>query len=66
VFEWDDKKAATNRTKHGISFEEACTAFFDSAAVDGEDIEHSTTELRRFRLAQSNRGLGTSWSSPIQ
>lgn len=25
-FEWDDAKAATNLTKHGISFEEAVTA----------------------------------------
>ena len=28
-FEWDPVKAAANRRKHGIDFEEACEAFFD-------------------------------------
>jgi uncharacterized DUF497 family protein len=32
-FEWDDVKAATNLTKHGISFEEAVTAVVDPNAV---------------------------------
>jgi uncharacterized DUF497 family protein len=56
VFEWDERKAASNEAKHGISFEEASTAFFDSSGVDGEDIEHSTTEVRRLRLARSATG----------
>jgi len=56
VFEWDTKKAASNKIKHGVSFEEAGTAFFDSNGIDGEDIDHSTTEARRFRLAQSAAG----------
>jgi len=60
VFEWDAKKAANNKTEHGVSFEEAGTAFFDSAALDGEDIDHSTTEARRFRLAQSAAGIFSS------
>jgi uncharacterized DUF497 family protein len=28
-FEWDDAKAASNLLKHGVSFEEAITAFED-------------------------------------
>jgi len=28
-FEWDDAKNRSNRRKHGISFEEARTAFLD-------------------------------------
>jgi uncharacterized DUF497 family protein len=28
-FEWDPEKNAANREKHGISFDEASTAFFD-------------------------------------
>lgn len=28
-FEWDAAKAATNRRKHGIDFEQACEVFFD-------------------------------------
>jgi uncharacterized protein len=47
VFEWDPKKANSNKIKHEVSFEEAGTAFFDSAGIDGEDIDHSTAEARR-------------------
>jgi len=53
VFEWDPEKAAGNNAKHGVSFEEAGTAFFDPGGIDGEDVEHSTTEPPRFRLARS-------------
>jgi uncharacterized protein len=28
-FEWDEGKAKTNATKHGLTFEEALTAFAD-------------------------------------
>jgi uncharacterized DUF497 family protein len=56
VLEWDPKKATSNKTKHGVSFEEAGTAFFDSAGIDGKEVNHSTTEARRFRLAQSAAG----------
>jgi uncharacterized DUF497 family protein len=31
-FEWDEKKNAANRRKHGISFTEAKTAFLDENA----------------------------------
>jgi uncharacterized protein len=51
VFEWDQKKAAGNEAKHGVSFEEAATAFFDPSGIDGEDLEHSIAEERRYRLA---------------
>jgi len=32
IFEWDDKKSASNIRKHGVSFEEAQTVFFDENA----------------------------------
>ena len=32
-FEWDERKAAPNRRKHGVSFEEARTVFFDDNAL---------------------------------
>ncbi len=32
-FEWDDAKAAANVAKHGVSFEEAATAFEDPAHI---------------------------------
>ena len=31
-FEWDDNKEHSNIDKHGINFEEAKTAFYDSNA----------------------------------
>ena len=37
-FEWDDRKAATNLRKHGVSFEEAITALADPAAVTAPDL----------------------------
>lgn len=44
VFEWDDNKSASNKIKHGLSFETAHLAFFDDNAltkfhkmVDGEE-----------------------------
>lgn len=37
-FEWDDRKAATNLKKHGVSFEEAITALADPYAVGAPDL----------------------------
>ena len=56
MFDRDPHKARANRLKHGVSFEEAATAFLDPDGLDGEDLEHSLAEPRRLRLAQS--GLG--------
>jgi uncharacterized DUF497 family protein len=56
VFEWDAKKAAANSNKHGVSFEEAGTAFDDPLGLDGEDLAHSGLEQRRLRLARSAAG----------
>lgn len=40
-FEWDEKKNAANKKKHGISFEEAKTCFEDEHARVFFDEEHS-------------------------
>ncbi len=53
MFERDAKKALLNLTKHGVSFDEAGTAFLDPNGLDGEDIEHSSSEPRQFRVAES-------------
>ena len=45
-FEWDEKKNALNRRKHGVSFEEARTAFLDENARVILDPEHSADEER--------------------
>lgn len=40
-FEWNTKKAAANLKKHGISFEEARSVFYDEFAVQFYDDDHS-------------------------
>jgi len=45
-FEWDSTKAAANAKKHGVSFEEATTAFQDPLSVTIEDPDHSQHESR--------------------
>jgi uncharacterized DUF497 family protein len=54
-FEWDAAKAATNIKKHGISFEEAKSVFFDDFAVQFFDQENSHTEDRFLMLGMSNK-----------
>ena len=49
-FEWDPAKAASNRRKHGVSFEEAAEAVNDPRAIEEYDFEHSTATEDRFRL----------------
>jgi uncharacterized DUF497 family protein len=45
-FEWDEKKSASNTRKHGVSFDEARTAFLDDNARVIPDPEHSADEGR--------------------
>jgi uncharacterized DUF497 family protein len=45
-FEWDAAKARANLRKHGVSFEEASTVFYDELAVTGSDPDHSVGEAR--------------------
>jgi hypothetical protein len=45
-FEWDRRKEAANRRKHGIGFREAATVFGDPLATTFTDIDHSESEQR--------------------
>ena len=45
-FEWDPNKDASNLEKHGISFDEASTAFFDPLSSTVLDPRHSDEEAR--------------------
>lgn len=56
MFEWDARKAAANRAKHGVSFEEAGTVFGDPDALDGPDLRHSGEESRFLRLGRAATG----------
>ncbi|MFO7858350.1 MAG: BrnT family toxin [Ectothiorhodospiraceae bacterium] len=55
VFEWDPEKAFANQQKHGISFKEAKSVFFDEYARQFFDEEHSSAEERFVMLGLSNR-----------
>lgn len=52
-FEWDEQKADANEAKHGISFEEASTVFYDEAALLIGDPDHSEDENRFVLLGMS-------------
>ncbi|HMO86814.1 MAG TPA: BrnT family toxin [Lacipirellulaceae bacterium] len=52
-FEWDPRKAALNRRKHGVSFDEAATAFADEQALVLADPDHSDREDRFVLLGLS-------------
>ena len=53
IFEWDDKKDKTNKRNHGVSFEEARTAFYDENAIQYFDPDHSDEEHRFILLGIS-------------
>ena len=54
-FEWDEPKNRSNERKHGISFEEAQTVFFDEHALEFHDPSHAQQEDRFLMLGQSFR-----------
>jgi uncharacterized DUF497 family protein len=51
---WDPGKAAANRRKHGVSFEEAATVFDDPLVLLLADWEHG--EPRVVAIGASSRG----------
>ncbi|MBI4913956.1 MAG: BrnT family toxin [Acidobacteria bacterium] len=53
-FEWDPPKAAANVRKHGVSFEEAQSVFFDDFALQFFDEDHSGDEERFLLLGMSD------------
>jgi len=55
LFEWDEAKNRANQRKHGVSFEEARTAFLDEHARLIADPEHSDDEARFVLLGLSIR-----------
>jgi uncharacterized DUF497 family protein len=53
-FEWDVKKATANVSKHGVTFDEAQTAFSDENARIIADPDHSESEERFILLGLSS------------
>jgi len=52
-FSWDHRKAETNKQKHGVSFEEAQSVFYDGNARIIHDLDHSEDEDRFILLGIS-------------
>ncbi len=53
-FEWDERKAVANVKKHGVTFEEARSAFYDEHAKLIDDPDHSEDEDRFVLLGLSS------------
>jgi uncharacterized DUF497 family protein len=53
-FEWEPRKASANLKKHGISFEEAKSVFYDERARFISDPDHSEDEDRFILLGVSH------------
>jgi uncharacterized DUF497 family protein len=54
VFRWDPRKDAHNQEKHGISFHEAKSVFYDDNARLIDDPDHSEEEDRFILLGLSS------------
>jgi len=55
-FSWDKRKAASNLSKHGVSFPEAVTVFGDQLAQTIPDPDHSLEGYRFLTLGLSSSG----------
>ena len=55
-FAWDSEKAQSNLAKHGLSFDEAATAFGDPLSLTIPDPDHSDDEDRFVLLGESYAG----------
>ena len=56
-FEWDSAKAQSNHRKHGVSFAEAATVFWDPLAATAVDARsEEETEVRFVTVGTSKRG----------
>ena len=55
-FEWDPEKAKKNHKKHGVSFEEASTVFYDPLSATFNDPDHSIGEHRLITIGFSSNG----------
>jgi uncharacterized protein len=54
-FRWDRRKASSNAAKHGVSFEEAASAFADPLSLTIEDPDHSRGENRYILVWETYR-----------
>ncbi len=55
LFEWDPEKVRRNLKKHGVSFDEAATVFFDPLSATFDDPDHSMDEERHITIGYSTK-----------
>ena len=55
-FEWDEAKAEANLAKHGVTFAEALTCFYDPGQIAFLDPDHSDDEDRELLIGHSAGG----------
>ncbi len=55
-FTWDPEKARRNAAKHGVTFDEASTAFADPLSLTIDDPDHSYGERRLLLLGETYSG----------
>ena len=55
-FDWDAQKAVFNLKKHGVTFEQAASIFFDALSLTILDVAHSQLEERWFTLGYTTAG----------
>jgi uncharacterized DUF497 family protein len=54
---WNERKAESNRVKHGISFELAASVFSDPHAATMFDEDHSQAEDRWITIGHADNGV---------
>ena len=54
--EWNARKATANLPKHGVSFDEAASVFFDPLSATGDDPDHSQDDRRFVTFGMSSSG----------
>ena len=55
-FEWHETKSKLNVKKHGVSFEEAMSCFYDQHQIAFLDPDHSDDEDQEIMIAHSDKG----------
>jgi uncharacterized DUF497 family protein len=55
IFEWDEEKEKSNLRKHGVSFSEGESVFYDAFSLTIPDSEHSIEEHRFVDIGTSNK-----------
>jgi uncharacterized DUF497 family protein len=56
IVEWDDRKAAANAKKHGVTFAEAVTVLEHPLSITFRDPDHSFDEFRFITIGIGRSG----------